>query len=103
MDAAAFIAGFKDELRLDQVYAVARGARNAGRTKLSHARVVEAARAERPLDQVAGSRHARSWLAGVDRDPDVAGGEVDARCLRGLGQPDGVGRRRAEDGRAQLE
>src|ERR1700687_4449179 len=98
MDRARVVADFEDELRLEQVDTVARRARDTGRTELGHPRVVEAACAERPLDQIAGGRYARAGLAGMDGDPDVAGDEVDARRLRRLSHADRIGRRRAKDG-----
>src|SRR3989442_8669980 len=103
MDRAGIVADFEDELRLDQVDTVAGVARDTGRTKFGHPGVVEAARTERPLDQVAGGRHARAGLAGMDGDPDVARGEVDASGLGRLRHSDRVGGRRAKDGCAQLE
>src|ERR1700694_2292447 len=103
MDRAAIVADFEDELRLDQVNTVASAAGDTGRTQLGHPGVVEAARAERSLDQVAGGRHARSGLAGMDGKADVARGQVDAQRWRGFSEPDRVRGRRAKDGCAQLE
>src|ERR1700738_3481032 len=94
---ASIVADFEDELRLDQVDAVTGPARDTGWTELGHAGVVDAARAERTLDQVARGGYAPRGLAGVHRDPDVACGEVDAGGLRGLGHPNRVRRRGAKN------
>src|SRR2546426_9733202 len=103
MDGAGIVAYFEDELGLDEVHSVAGSTGHTGRTKLGHPGVVEAAGAERSLDQVAGRGYARARLARMHGDSDVARAQIDARRLRGLGQPDGVRGRRAEHGCAQAE
>src|SRR6267143_2520228 len=103
MHHAGIVADFEDELRLDQMDAIASDTGDTGRTELGHPGVVEATSTERSLDQVAGGGNARAWFASMHGDPDVTRGEVDAGRLRRLGQPDGIGRGRAEDGSPQLE
>ena len=56
----------EDELRLDQMHAVARRAAEPGRAKLGHAGVVERHRGVSRLDRVPGRRDARARLAGMD-------------------------------------
>src|SRR5258708_39515106 len=96
MQDARIVADLEDELGLDEMDPVAGAAGDAGCTKLRHPGVVEAARAEGPLDQVPGGWHARTRLAGVNRDADVARRQADSRGLGRLGHPDRMALARAE-------
>src|SRR5215831_4893730 len=60
----------EDELRLDQMHAVALRAAHARWSQFGHAGVVEAADAQPGFDRRAGGGDRRAWLTGMDRDAE---------------------------------
>src|SRR6266550_2578140 len=77
---------FEDELRLDQMHAIALYAAVPGRAKLCHAGVVEARRGVRRLDRGPGRGDARARLARVDRRSDSGREQIYPQLLRDVGQ-----------------
>src|SRR5207248_548685 len=83
--AAAFVQHLEDELRLDQVDAVALGAAVPGRPELGHSGVVEGHGPVRGLESASSRGDARARLPGVDRGPDSRSRASKPQLVRPLG------------------